>query len=288
MVVYKPARLLTAGDHSGDPHLLDWVKQVQASYLKEKRDLKETDSTPQPFVAPVHFLDRPVSGAVVFALSTKGASRLSAQFRERRIDKRYLAILEDAGGWLQNKTSPAHEGESSWEDWVDDVLKDPETNTVRVVSSQRGNPAKNSGPKPQRCELKIRTIRTIVGMRGLLAQDTQHQCSQKLVYRLVEIKLGTGRSHQIRVQCAHRGMPLVGDLKYGAKTGLSPKTLYGSIGLHAYYLGFKQPVGDQDIGIYAPVPRRWIQLFGEDFFAGFDRPEDAPSGPLGSQEEKGS
>ena len=65
-------------------------------------------------------------------------------------------------------------------------------------------------------------------------------------------------------------MPLVGDFKYGAKTGLLPQALHGSIGLHAYFLGFKLPVGDQDVKVYAPVPQRWIQVFGEDSFKGFE------------------
>lgn len=273
VVAYKPARLLTVGDSSGDRHLLDWVKGIQNSYLEERAGLQEPMSSGakgsnRAFVVPVHFLDRPVSGAVLFALSTKGASRLSAQFRERQIEKRYLAILEDQGS---PQKGGAFERVSSdpWEVWIDDLVKNPQTNTVQVLNRSSHKASQGDRLRSQRCELFVREIRRCKGMPGLIGGDQETACGRQVIYRLVEIKLGTGRSHQIRVQCAHRGFPLIGDYKYGAKTGLTGKTLHGSIGLHAFSLGFKEPVGENEVIVFAPLPPLWVSLFGKDFFEGY-------------------
>ena len=294
-MVFKPARLLTVGDHTKDPHLLDWLKKAQSAYLAESRgltsipsggsvDVGKTVVPPQAFVAPVHFLDRPVSGAVIFALSTKGASRLSAQFRERQINKRYLAVVEDRGHVGHQLFGDRAQGDGEdWQLWVDYLVKDPRTNTVRVVAAP-GPKAREfaDGPKAQRCDLSVRQIRAFQ-LADLSGDETHrgHGQAPSPVYRLLEIKLGTGRSHQIRVQCAQRGLPLVGDLKYGARTGLSPGgNHHGAVALHAYVIGFKQPVGDKQVEVYAPVPRRWIEIFGEESLGDYIQNRDPRFGPF--------
>lgn len=244
LVAYKPPRMLTVGDHSGDPHLLDWVKAHEAA--RQKPGTKG-------FVAPVHFLDRPVSGAVLFALSTKGASRLGAQFRERSIRKIYLVVVE-----TKNPVPFALGNLYTLEDFL---KKDPITNRVKVVpkpslprpqtsSAQTSRTPKPQKPRPDRsdnqaqlCNLRFRIL------------------TERNNLKLLEVELGTGRSHQIRVQLANQGLPVMGDLKYGASQPFKAHK-HSLIALHAYRLSFLQPVGGETIHIYAPPPTIWYETFG--------------------------
>jgi 23S rRNA pseudouridine1911/1915/1917 synthase len=172
LAVVKPAGVLTAGDRTGDESLLDRLKL----YLKQK--YKKPGNV---FVGLVHRLDRPVSGVVLFARTSKSAARLSEQFREGTIQKTYRALVEGAlaepGGELR--------------DWL---LKDEEKNAVRVVPA--------GTPGARECCLRYRRIQSTHGLS------------------LVEITPLTGRSHQIRVQLAAYGHPICGDRKYGSKRGL--------------------------------------------------------------------
>jgi 23S rRNA pseudouridine1911/1915/1917 synthase len=172
LAVAKPARVLTAGDRTGDTSLLDMVRD----YLKEK--YKKPGNV---FVGLVHRLDRPVSGVVLFARTSKAAARLSEQFREGTVSKVYRAIVEGA------VTEPSSE-------FVDWLVKDEKTNVVCSVAPD--------SPSARESRLRFRRIRT---SRGLT---------------LLEITPATGRSHQIRVQLATRGHPIYGDGKYGSKHSL--------------------------------------------------------------------
>jgi 23S rRNA pseudouridine1911/1915/1917 synthase len=169
IAVVKPARVLTAGDQTGDASLLDLVKD----YLKQKYN-----KPGKVFVGLVHRLDRPVSGVVLFARTSKAASRLSEQFREGTIQKTYRAIVEGI------VAEPCGE-------LVDWLLKNEETNTVRRVPA--------ATPAARESRLRFRRLQT--------AQDLS----------LLEITPATGRSHQIRVQLAAHGHPICGDRKYGSK-----------------------------------------------------------------------
>jgi 23S rRNA pseudouridine1911/1915/1917 synthase len=180
LVVAKPARLLTASDKTGDETLIGLARAYNASRQAEGK---------KGYLAPLHFLDRPVSGVVMFAQSSKAASRLSAQLREGRIEKTYLAVV----------CGPAPGAAGLLEDWL---LKDKAENVVTVV------PPGTALAKP--CKLGFRRL----GARG---EHTYLELSPK-----------TGRSHQIRVQLASRGMPIFGDKKYGA-----PAAWDGMIALHA-------------------------------------------------------
>src|SRR6478752_7479997 len=111
LVVNKPAGLLTQGDVTGEPSLLDEAR----SYLKERYA-----KPGNVFVGLVHRLDRPVSGAVLLARTSKAAGRLSEQFREGAVEKVYWAIVEGKGD--------EDEGE-----WADTLLKDERSNVVSVV-----------------------------------------------------------------------------------------------------------------------------------------------------------
>jgi 23S rRNA pseudouridine1911/1915/1917 synthase len=205
LVVAKPAGLLTMGDATGDVTLLDQAKDyLRRAYHKPG----------EVFLGVVHRLDRPVSGVVLFARTSKAAARLSAQFREHRVEKRYLALVT---GQVQPPEGTL----------VQRLLKDAATNTVRVVS------AKTMGG--QDCELGYRLIRR------------QGETS------LLEIAPRTGRGHQIRVQLAHQGWPIVGDRKYG-----SPVPFHtGQIALHAHALTFEHPTQRVPITVTTPPPSTW-------------------------------
>jgi 23S rRNA pseudouridine1911/1915/1917 synthase len=171
LAVVKPARLLVAGDETGDETLLDRAK----AYLKQKY-AKPGDV----YLGLVHRLDRPVSGVVLFARTSKAAGRLSEQFRAGTTQKVYHALVE---------TMPLpREGELH--DWL---LKDEAANHSRTVP--------RSTPGAKECALRYRVLepRRPEGMS------------------LIEVTLLTGRSHQIRVQLSSRGWPIVGDAKYGAR-----------------------------------------------------------------------
>jgi 23S rRNA pseudouridine1911/1915/1917 synthase len=168
LAVLKPARMLTAGDQTGDASLLDLAR----AYLKQKYQ-----KPGNVFVGLVHRLDRPVSGVVLFAKTSKGAARLSEQFREGTVQKIYRAVVEGT----------VSEGAG---EFVDFLLKDERTNTVRSV--------KPGTPGARESRLSIRRLKSSGGLS------------------LVEITPHTGRSHQIRVQLASRGHPIFGDGKYGS------------------------------------------------------------------------
>lgn len=171
LAVSKPAGLLSQEDHTGNPDLLNLCKD----YIK-----KRYDKPGNVFLGLLHRLDRPVSGVMVFAKTSKAASRISEQIRSRQVKKTYLAVVE--GDPPPNGVLEHH------------LVKNRETNTVEVVSS----PQKKSKP----AKLSFITLKKKSGLA------------------LVDINLETGRAHQIRVQFAEIDAPVWGDRKYGrSKSG---------------------------------------------------------------------
>jgi len=207
LAVVKPAGWLTMGDQTGDRTLLD----VSKDYIKT------TCQKPGAvFLGVVHRLDRPVSGVVLFARTSKAASRLSAQFREHTVEKVYWAAVT-------GQVVPAQGV------LVDSLIKDEQTNVVRVAAAV--------SPAAQACRLSYRKMNT----SGAVS--------------LVEIRPETGRSHQIRVQLAHRGWSIVGDQKYGSKMPWRP----GLIALHARALTFVHPVTKLPVTVSCEPPATWQQ-----------------------------
>ena len=169
LVVVKPVNMPTQEDESRDLDLLTALKQ----------DLKVRHNKPgNVFLGLVHRLDRPVGGAMVFAKTSKAASRLSDAVRIRSIGKVYVAVVH---GKPRNP-----EGRL-----VHYLLKDSRTNTVKAVP-------KGSHPDAKEAILEYRTL----AVNG--------------EFSLVRVQLHTGRPHQIRVQLSETGHPLYGDQKYGA------------------------------------------------------------------------
>ncbi len=154
----------------------------------------------EPYVGLIHRLDRGVGGVMVFAKRPDIAGKLSTMVAERTLTKEYLAVVH---GVPETKSG----------EWTDLLYKDAAKNKSFVVDRAR------RGVKE--AKLSYRLVDTRETPYGV--------CS------LLHIALGTGRTHQIRVQCSHRGLPLVGDGKYGARDHGAP------IGLWSYRLAFPHP-----------------------------------------------
>ena len=171
IAVRKPAGILTQSDDSGGVSLMDQVKDwIKTEYKKPGK----------VFLGLVHRLDRPVSGIVVFARTSKGASRLSEQFRKQTTKKTYRALVE--GTPQPQQASLKH--------------------YLRKEKSLKATVFPRATPKAKEALLDYEVIETL--------QNTS----------LLDIHLHTGRFHQIRAQLAFIGHPIFGDKKYGAHSAL--------------------------------------------------------------------
>ncbi|MDR0333638.1 MAG: RluA family pseudouridine synthase [Dysgonamonadaceae bacterium] len=169
IIVNKAPGEIVQGDKTGDKPLSDIIK----TYLKEKYH-----KPGNVFCGVTHRLDRPTSGVVVFAKTSKALSRLNEMFRNGEVDKTYWAIV---------KNHPTHETGSL----THYLIKTEKTNKSTAYDTEK--------PKTKKATLHYKHIAS----------------SDK--YNLLEINLETGRHHQIRCQLAKIGCPIKGDLKYGAE-----------------------------------------------------------------------
>ena len=168
-----------------------------------------------------HRLDRPVSGVVVFARNTKAARRVHAQFEERRVRKIYWACV-------RGTVTP--EG-GAWEDWLRKIPDKP-----RVERAAEGE------PDAKRSNLDYAVLDRLDG-------ET-----------LLELRPQTGRMHQLRVQSALRGHPILGDRLYGSDCDFGPASddpRERLIALHARRLTIRHPFTDEELTFEAPLPKYW-------------------------------
>ncbi|MCZ8513008.1 RluA family pseudouridine synthase [Paenibacillus filicis] len=211
LVVVKPPNVPSQEDDSRDPDMLTLLKA----------DLKHRHGKPgNVFLGLVHRLDRPVGGVMVFAKTSKAASRLSDAVRTRSIRKEYTAVVH--GRPKEPQGTLTHY-----------LLKDPKTNRVSVV------PPAKSGAKE-----------AVLDYRVLGSRDG---CSK------VQIELHTGRPHQIRVQFAAIGCPLVGDQRYGG-----PRAEPGQqIALWSTRLEFEHPTTKETLSFVSTPPQGYPSLLWE-------------------------
>jgi len=177
-----------------------------------KKYLKEKYAKPGAvFLGVVHRLDRPVSGITLFAKTGKALTRLNEMFKTREIEKTYLAVVKNA---------PPYE-EGRLEHYL---LRNEKLNKSFAYDKEVPNSKK-----------------AVLTYKILRRTDN---------YFILEVRLETGRHHQIRCQLAKIGCPIKGDLKYGSQRS----NLNGGISLHAHSLSFIHPVSKEKIEIVAPPP----------------------------------
>lgn len=168
------------------------------------------------YVGVVSRLDAQVSGVLVLARTSKAAARLSEQFRERLARKVYWAIVD----------KPPKQNEATLTDWL---RKDEKTQKMVVTTAHAIG--------AQKARLSYRVLRRVAPGA------------------LLEIELETGRKHQIRVQLAHLGSPILGDRKYGSR-----RPFPTGIALHARTLQIAHPVKKETLTLRAPLPTSWGDL----------------------------
>lgn len=211
VAVNKPAGWSSA-HFDGDDETVD---QLVKSYLKEKYA-----KPGNVFLGVVHRLDKPTSGVLLFARTSKAAARLSEQFRENAVEKTYWAVVELPGGEV-----PPVFGKQ-WGTLDDWLLHDDPNHRVIVV------PPNTTDAKPARTHLQVKATHG-----GLM---------------LLELRPQSGRKHQLRVQLASRGCPVFGDVKYGAS-----RPFGHAVGLHARSITFLHPTKNEPITLTAEVPKAW-------------------------------
>lgn len=232
LALCKPAGMPCCPDASGDPDLLTAGKD----YIK-RRFQKPSNV----YLGLVHRLDRPTSGVMLFARTSKASSRLSRAFRERSVRKRYLAIVR---GRLTGSSSAA-----------DTLVQAPGASRVEIGSEYAGERGSKSA------NLTYEAMGTVSVASGKKPVDVS----------LVGIELGTGRKHQIRAQMANMGHPIVGDIKYGGRHNVWPGSLtpqlHGNaivrqIALHSTCIEAPHPVStSDDIAVSCAPPDEWSALF---------------------------
>jgi 23S rRNA pseudouridine1911/1915/1917 synthase len=199
IIINKLPSEIVQGDKTGDLALSEKVKNF----------IKLRDNKPgNVFCGVIHRLDRPVSGMVIFAKTSKGLSRFNELFRVKEIQKTYWAVVKN-----KPKEPEAH--------LVHYLLKNEKTNKSKAFT------------KPVEHALQAELIYKI-----LSSSDNYH---------LLEIKLLTGRHHQIRAQLAAIGCPIKGDLKYG----FDRSNKDASIHLHSYKIEFLHPVKEEQVSLTA-------------------------------------
>ena len=223
IIVAKESGEIVQGDKTGDTPLSDIVKQ----YIKEKYQ-----KPGEVFLGVCHRLDRPVAGLVVFARTSKALARLNRMFAEGEVHKTYWAIV---GSEKSEVKSEKYDYTATRTSHFSLLTSHFETLSHWLVRNEKQNKSyayDHEVPHSKKAQLEYRVI------------------GQGERYQLLEVKLLTGRHHQIRCQLAKVGMPIRGDLKYGAPRS-NPD---GSISLLSRRVEFIHPVSKLPIVVEAPVP----------------------------------
>ncbi|HJQ78510.1 MAG TPA: RluA family pseudouridine synthase [Lacipirellulaceae bacterium] len=242
LVVNKPAGLLTQA-----PAGIDSL-EVRVKEFYRRREQKEGNI----YLGVPHRLDRPVSGAIVFARHVRAAQRLSTQFENRTVTKLYWAFVEgdvqpDEGTW----TDYLHKRHGMAQAIVvppDDPRGKLAVMNYRVLGRYKAGPSWTGKPgEPSALSLT----------QDLPGQDG------RAMYSWLEVDLETGRTHQIRVQAASRGHPVIGDTQYGSTLPFGEQfedERLRAIAVHARQLGFTHPMTGEPVDVISPLPPAWRSL----------------------------
>lgn len=233
LVVYKPAGLATQTAKTGQRDVVSELK----NYLRRTQKLTpETGRETEPYLGVVHRLDQPVEGLLVFAKNKNVAANLSGQLRregaEGNFCKRYYAVFCGI---------PA-EKEGVMTGWI---YKDRGNRAVVLDSPADGQ----GSAQAQRAELHYKIL-----------------CSrEEYGVALADIRIDTGRFHQIRAQAAHGGMPLLGDKKYGTEETNQRAQEMGvyNAALCAYSLEFKHPVHKREMHFQVKPKNKAFTYFSQ-------------------------
>jgi 23S rRNA pseudouridine1911/1915/1917 synthase len=195
---------------------------------------------PGGYLGVPHRLDRAVSGVMLFAVTPRAARQLSRQFERRHIAKTYLAVIErgDAGGLSRGQDAVDNDG---WDTWIDWLAKIPDQPRARLATADE--------PGSRQAQTRARHIGSFAAPDGASLA-------------MLQLEPRTGRMHQLRVQAASRGMPIVGDTLYGARCGWAAESGGGdrereAIALHAWRIAFTDPETKEPRAIEAPLPESW-------------------------------
>lgn len=208
IVVVKPVNIPVQADKTGDIDMLTIIKE----YLKEKYN-----KPGNVYLGLVHRLDRMVGGVMVFAKTSKAASRISENIRNNDVNKKYIAIV--------NGIMKKDNGVTRLENYL---VKNERQNMSKVVNDSSIKNAK----------LAVLEYKVIKNFKY-----------NEKEYSFVDVDLHTGRHHQIRLQFANIAHPLYGDQKYGQKINKVGQ----NVGLFSYYLEFPHPTKDE-ICVFTKMP----------------------------------
>ena len=215
IAVSKTCHEIVQADKTGDEPLSDTLKRL----------IKERDAKPgNVFLGVTHRLDRPTTGVVLFAKTSKALERLNRMFSSGEVHKTYWCIVENVWGAGDNVAEATADLPPKEQDLTDYLVRNEKQNRSYAYSEPR------QGAKEARLHYRV-------------IASTER-------YVLLEVQLFTGRHHQIRCQLANIGLPIKGDLKYGAPRS-NPD---GGISLHSRQAQFVHPVSKQEVVIVAPVP----------------------------------
>jgi 23S rRNA pseudouridine1911/1915/1917 synthase len=221
LAIVKPAGQFTQGR---------WAPPGEQTLEQEVRAYLDPDNPAAAYLGIVHRLDRPVSGVLIWAKNPKAARRLSRQFERRKVQKEYWAIVSRSAD--RSPPEPLWTGEGSatveeiWTDWLTGAGT---SGVVRAVPD--GSPGARLA---------------VTRMSWERASRLPEGC------RWLRLWPETGRTHQLRVQAALRGLPILGDTAYG-----SDRAFPQGIALHARLLRLRHPTLQTALELCAPLPPAW-------------------------------
>lgn len=252
LVCHKPAGLATQSGRVGQPDVVSELKNYLMVQAVSSSDKGSGKGKGAPYLGVVHRLDQPVEGLLVFAKNQKAAAHLTKQLSKGSLNKQYYAVV--CG-------KPKLEAG----ELVDYLIKDG--NVAKVVDTSdkaaKGMPDKNdngtkqAGESAKKAVLQYRLVSEMKSVAGMTqstkganpSEKTQGEEGKMQPICLLDIRIDTGRFHQIRVQMSHAGLPLLGDSKYGTQESIALSKVLNlrNVALYAYKVAFEHPITGKNL-----------------------------------------